>query len=126
MTYKLNSEGQVIAWSIYNDLPEALNGSEPFTSADITDYRKDLTTGEWIFCPPAAMWHEPNMPMQIVMTFEQSTKLVGAYPEIAAYRKANNIVTYYEYDGTYVYVNWLLPEHKALFEAFGAIIKTKE
>ena len=37
---------------------------------------------------------------------------------LAIYRQENNIVTYEEADSYYFYVDFLLPEHQAIFDAY--------
>jgi hypothetical protein len=68
------------------------------------------------------VWHEPSFDKQIKMSFEDNINMLLLYPEIAVYRKTNNIKTYIEDNFTYNYVNTILPEHQAVLEAFNVVI----
>lgn len=66
-------------------------------------------------------WHE-DKPCQIVQN--KSGVVWGAMNEpdiafaLANHRKTNNITTYEEGDKLYFYSNTILPEHKAIFDAY--------
>ena len=49
--YELNSEGFPISYGYSKGLPHPLDGSEPFSGFDIQFYKKDMSTGEWIYLP---------------------------------------------------------------------------
>jgi hypothetical protein len=61
-------------------------------------------------------WHEPDKTIQIYQTFSGFNFTALNMPELAIYRRDNNIITYQESNGFYFYVNNLLPEHRTLFE----------
>ena len=63
--------------------------------------------------------------IQIIQSNDDCLNMIGDYPEIAVYRKDNNIETIRENGLVYVYVNTLLPEHRILLEQFNAEIKEK-
>ena len=81
--------------------------------------------GEEITCKGNETWHEENMKIQIVMSFENNIKMLEQYPEIGMYRKDNNVGTYIVNNFTYSYCNYLLDEHRALLTAFGGIINER-
>jgi hypothetical protein len=65
---------------------------------------------------PNDIWHDDTKVIQLVQTQEGFNWTSMNLPELAMYRKTNNIVTY-QYNGDfYFYVNFLLPEHRTLFE----------
>lgn len=66
-------------------------------------------------------WHEDKQ-IQIVQSNEDLLSMLEEYPEIAVYRKENNITTYRESGRVYVYVNWILDEHRSIFENYDAEI----
>ena len=119
--YSLDENGNVSACG-YGDFDYYLDGSELFTGFDISDWRKDITTGEWIYSPPKPIWHEEDKKIQIILTHQANTKLVSDVPELAMYRKQNAIKSYTDENNVYVYADWLLPEHRQLLTAYGAII----
>ena len=49
--YTLNNHGFVIAFGVVDNYNYFLDGSEPFTGFDCTNYKKDMQTGEWIYLP---------------------------------------------------------------------------
>lgn len=118
--YTLNSEGYPAAFG-YMDFEHSLIGDEPFTGFDIENYRKNPETGEWERIEKID-WHEPDKSIQIILTHQQNTELVIAVPEIAVYRKENDIHVYQDDDFVYSYVDWLLGEHREILEQFGAMI----
>lgn len=65
---------------------------------------------------PNDIWHDDTKVIQLVQTQEGFNWTSMNLPELAMYRKTNNIITY-QYDGKfYFYVNFLLDEHRNLFE----------
>jgi hypothetical protein len=75
--------------------------------------------------PPQHEWHEPTMSIQIVMNYEDNLKLLADIPELAMYRKINDIHSYIENGNCYIYVNYILEEHQSIFQNYNAIINTK-
>ena len=71
------------------------------------------------------IWHEPTCIIQIKMSFENNILMLQQYPEFAVYVKSNNIKTYILENYVYLYVNYILDEHRYLLTMFGAIIKEK-
>ena len=67
-------------------------------------------------------WHDPTKSIQIIQSNDDCLNMIGDYPEIAVYRKENNIETIRENGLVYVYVNTLLPEHRTLLEQYNAEI----
>lgn len=49
--YALDAEGNLIGFGYLDIFDSELDGTEPFTGFDIMDYRKDLSTNEWIYDP---------------------------------------------------------------------------
>lgn len=78
-----------------------------------------------ITCKGNELWHEENMKIQIIMSFENNIKMLELYPEIGVYRKKNNIGTYMVNNFTYSYCNYLLDEHRMLLTGFGGIINER-
>ena len=70
-------------------------------------------------------WHDPTKSIQIIQSNDDCLNMIGDYPEIAVYRKENNIETIRDNELVYVYVNTLLPEHRALLEQYNAQINEK-
>jgi len=75
--------------------------------------------------PPLEIWHDETKSIQIIQSNDDCLNMLGDYPEIAVYRKENNIESIRENGLVYVYVNTLFPEHRALFEQFNAEINEK-
>lgn len=48
--YNLDLEGNVTEFG-FLDFENELDGTEPFTGFDIQFYKKDMSTGEWIYLP---------------------------------------------------------------------------
>jgi hypothetical protein len=94
---------------------------------DITD--KYTNTGDYIEIvselPPLHQWHDESCGIQIYQTYDDSLAMLEEHPDVATYRKENNIETIREFGFVYVYVNWLLPEHRALFESYNATINER-
>jgi len=67
------------------------------------------------------MWHEDKA-IKIKQTKNGVLWGIMNIPQIASglaiYRQENNIVTYEEGDTYYFYVDFLLPEHQAIFDAY--------
>jgi len=72
--------------------------------------------------PPLYIWHDETKSIQIIQSNNDCLAMLDEYPEIAVYRKENNIESIRENGFVYVYVNNLFPEHRALFEQFNAEI----
>jgi len=72
--------------------------------------------------PPLYIWHDETKSIQIIQSNNDCLVMLDEYPEIAVYRKENNIESIRENGFVYVYVNNLFPEHRALFEQFNAEI----
>ena len=70
-------------------------------------------------------WHDETKSIQIIQSNDDCLNMLGDYPEIAVYRKENNIETIRENGLVYVYVNTLLPEHRTLLEQYNAEINEK-
>lgn len=60
-------------------------------------------------------WHY-DFNIQLIMTYENNLKLLSDVPELAIYVRDNGIPTVIENGFVYLYVNFILPEHKAIFE----------
>jgi hypothetical protein len=75
--------------------------------------------------PPLYIWHDETKSIQIIQSNDDCLNMLGNYPQIAVYRKDNNIETIRENGLVYVYVNTLLPEHRALLEEYNAEINEK-
>ena len=71
------------------------------------------------------LWHDETKSIQIIQSNDDCLNMIGDYPEIAVYRKDNNIETIRDNELVYVYVNTLLPEHRALLEQYNAQINEK-
>ena len=71
------------------------------------------------------IWHEPNCKIQIKISFENNILMLQQYPEFAVYVKNNNINSYIVENYVYLYVNYILDEHRYLLTMFGAIIIEK-
>lgn len=67
-------------------------------------------------------WHEDKN-IQIVQSYDDLLEMLELYPEIAVYRRDNNIQTHKENNKVYVYVNELFQEHRDILESFNAKIK---
>jgi len=72
--------------------------------------------------PPLEIWHDETKSIQIIQSNDDCLAMLDEYPEIAVYRKENNIETIRENGLVYVYVNTLLTEHRTLLEQFNAEI----
>ena len=72
--------------------------------------------------PPLYIWHDETKSIQIIQSNNDCLAMLDEYPEIAVYRKENNIETIRENGLVYVYVNTLLPEHRTLLEQYNAEI----
>jgi hypothetical protein len=75
-------------------------------------------------------WYETNdchedLEFQIYLTHKNNTILTKEVPAIYEYWKTNDIDTYVEDEGVYMYVNYILDEHRALLTGYGAIINEK-
>ena len=71
------------------------------------------------------LWHESDCKIQIIMSFENNILMLQQYPEFAVYVKTNNIKSYIVENYVYLYVNYILDEHRYLLTMFGAIINEK-
>ena len=69
-------------------------------------------------------WHE-ELQFQIFLTHKDNTILIKEVSAIYEYWKDNNIDTYIEDSGVYMYVNFILPEHRALLISYNAVINEK-
>lgn len=49
--YNLDSEGNVVACGYLSTFEYEVKEDDPFTGFDISDYRKDLITNQWIYDP---------------------------------------------------------------------------
>ena len=49
--YSLDEGGNVIGYGPLEIFDNHIDGSEPFTGFDIANWKKDLTTSEWIYLP---------------------------------------------------------------------------
>lgn len=67
------------------------------------------------------IWHEDKQ-IRIKISNVESLNMVESFPEIAIYRKENEIKTYKDDLYTYTYLSVLYPEHRALFQMFNAEI----
>ena len=74
---------------------------------------------------PGTLWHESGCTIRVKMRFENNLTMLQNYPELGVYIKQSGINSFVEQGYTYIYVNYLLPEHRALLEAFGATIIEK-
>jgi hypothetical protein len=81
---------------------------------------------KWLKFGGIEAWHDESQSIQIVLTLEQNTDLVTNVPEIAMYRKQNNIIVHRDEKFVYSYVNWLLEEHESLLLSYGAVINRVE
>ena len=66
-------------------------------------------------------WHEPDADFQIFLTYQKSVELTEEHPELAQYRKDNNILSHKEEEGVYFYVNFFEPGHRELVENYGTV-----
>jgi hypothetical protein len=65
---------------------------------------------------PSAIWHEEDKVICLKQTQQGFNWTALNMDELVTYRKVNNIITH-QYNGEfYFYVNFLLPEHRTLFE----------
>jgi hypothetical protein len=69
---------------------------------------------------PIAAFHEEKI-YQIFMTYEQSSRLSEDVPEMAMYRKANNIALHREREGVYMYLNFWEEGHRELLSQYSTI-----
>jgi superfamily I DNA and RNA helicase len=90
------------------------------TEKYITDYIEIVNE-----LPEKPIWHDENCSIQIVQSNNDCLAMLDNYPEIAVYRKENNIESIRENGFVYIYVNYLLEEHRILLENFNAIINNK-
>ena len=74
---------------------------------------------------PGTLWQDSGCTMRIKMSYVNNLAMLQNYPELGVYIKQSGINSYVDQGYTYIYVNYLLPEHQALLEAFGAQIITK-
>ena len=72
-----------------------------------------------------SIWHDDNFKIQIKMGYDDNLKMLSYYPEVAQYRKDNFITTIIENGFVYSYVNYLLDEHRILFENFNGKISER-
>ena len=69
-------------------------------------------------------WHE-DTEIQIYLSHIDNANMLVDYPEIGQYRKDNNITTYINDDGVYIYLNFINKEHSDIFKNYNAIINKK-
>lgn len=69
-------------------------------------------------------WHEDTN-FQIFLTHKDNTILIKEVSAIYEYWKDNDIDTYIEDSGVYLYVNYLLDEHRTLLLSYNAVINEK-
>lgn len=74
---------------------------------------------------PGYTWHDPTCTIRIRMTHVQNLNMLQLYPELGVYIKSNGIESHVDNTYTYVYVNSILDEHRAILLAFGATILPK-
>lgn len=67
-------------------------------------------------------WHDITCSKQIILSYEQNLSLLSQYPEFGVYIKTNDINTVIENNYVYIYVNYILEDHLAILNGFGAII----
>ena len=91
-----------------------VSGYESFYPQNIIDNSEQMP----------ADWHEDKQ-IQIVQTNEDLLEMLNEFPEIAVYRKQNDIETYMESGKVYLYVNYIMDEHRAILEKFNAEINEK-
>ena len=70
-------------------------------------------------------WHE-DTEIQVFLSHINNANMLVDYPEIGQYRKDNNIITYIEDNGIYVYLNHLNEEHETILNQYNANIDKKE
>lgn len=91
---------------VENNLPTIV--SSKFLAEAIRQYQNT---------PPANLWHDNNSVKQIEMTQQDNLKLLTLYPLFAVYCQQEGIQTYMDYGNTYTYVNYIAPEHQAMFDS---------
>ena len=74
---------------------------------------------------PGTLWYDLTCSMRIKISNNNNLLMLQSYPELGVYIKSNGIFSIIEDEQTYIYVNTILPEHRALLEAFGANIIEK-
>ena len=119
----------------YQAVDDSLTNVIGYVNLDCTDI--DLTNKEYSCnvidnffytdddLSPGYLWHDSGCTMRIKISNHNNLTLLQSYPELGMYIKMNNINSYIESNYSYMYVNYILPEHKTLLEAYGAIIITK-
>jgi hypothetical protein len=93
---------------------------DSITEQYITDYIEIVDE-----LPEKPIWHDETCSIQTLQNNEDCLAMLDAYPEIGVYRKQNNIETIRENGFVYVYVNYILDEHRTLLENFNAKITEK-
>ena len=71
-------------------------------------------------------WHETDKDFQIFLTYQESVELTEEYPELAQYRKDNNILSHKEEEGVYFYVNYFKEGHRDVLEVYGRVNEKEE
>ena len=74
--------------------------------------------------PSIHEWHF-DLKYQIIFTEINSLRMLQKRPEIGVYCKQNDIVSVIENGFVYIYVDFILPEHRVLFEVFNAEINER-
>jgi len=72
-----------------------------------------------------SLWHDLTCSIRIKISNNNNLLMLQSYPELGVYIKTNGINSFIENGQTYIYVNTILPEHRALLEAYGATIIEK-
>ena len=76
-------------------------------------------SGDLILTNP---WHETELGIQIIFSYDNLIKMLNDYPEIGEYKKVNEIKTYIENGLCYSYINFIYEEHRLIFQNYGAKI----
>ena len=74
---------------------------------------------------PGTLWHDSTCSIRIKISNNNNLLMLQSYPELGVYIKTNGIFSIIENGQSYIYVNVILPEHRALLEAYGANIIEK-
>jgi len=101
-----------------------------FTIIDKFNYRYPIEhsrymsyTNSTITVEDRAFHHDKAL--RVKQDSDDNARMLKAYPSLLEYAEAHNILTEIEKGYVYTYCEFLLDEHKAIFEAFNGIIQNK-
>ena len=89
----------------------------------ITDSRFMLIYGSTITVIDRVFHYDK--PIRVKQDSDSNALMLKAYPSLLEYAEANNILTVVEKGYVYTYCEFLLDQHRALFEAYNGLIQNK-